>query len=136
MVVVVLLVAAGEGVVVVVMGAGEGVDIVVIAVVAGDGTVVIVMLVGEGVVIVITVFPSFSLVSLLLLPSLACLVAGVSCPEELLLADGVLTISVNRKQAKGVRKYYCHKHLGRMCMERARNAHVPYFSRVCDLFTY
>ena len=63
---------------------------------AGDGIAVVVVMAGEGVVVVVVVSPSFSSVSRLLPPLLACLVTGVSCPSELLLEDGVLAIPVKR----------------------------------------
>ena len=100
--VVVVVLVTRDGVVVVVMSVGEGVDVVVATVVVGDGVVVVVAMVGEGVVVVIVISPSFSTVSRLLLPPPACLVAGVSCPEELLLGAGVLAISVKRKPTKKV----------------------------------
>ena len=75
---------------------GDGVDVVVTTDMAGDGIVVVVVMAGEGVVVVVVVSPSFSPVSRLLPPLLACLVTGVSCPSELLLEDGVLAIPVKR----------------------------------------
>ena len=90
---VVVVLVIRDGVVEVVGTVGDGVDVVVI-VMAGDGVVVVVVIAGEGVVVVVVVSPSFSPVSRLLPTPLACLVAGVSCPPELLLEDGVFAISV------------------------------------------
>ena len=98
---VVVVLVTRDGVVVMVRSVGDGVDVVVVTVVAGDGVVVVVMMVGEGVVVVVVVSPSFSPVSCFLPLPLACLVAGVSCPAELLLEAGVLAISVNRNEQEG-----------------------------------
>ena len=86
-----------DGVVVVVVTVGDGVDVVVVTV-TGDGVVVVVVMAGEGVVVVVVIVisPSFSRISRLLPTSLACLVAGMSCPPEL--EDGVLAISVKMNE--------------------------------------
>ena len=76
-----------DGVVVVVVTVGDGVDVVVVTVIAGEGVVVVVVVVNS---------PSFSRVSRLLPPSLACLVAGMSCSPEP--EDGVLAISVKMNE--------------------------------------
>ena len=83
----VVTVVAGEGVVVDVVVMGEG---VVVVVVTGGGVVVVVV-----VVVLVVVSPSFGSVPLLR-PPLACLVAGISCPADLLLVDGVLAISAKK----------------------------------------
>ena len=98
---VVVVLVTRDGVVVMVKSVGNRVDVVVVTLVAGDGVVVVVVIVGEGVVVIVIISPSFFSVSCLLPPPLACLVAGVSCPAELLLEAGVLAISVNAKEQEG-----------------------------------
>ena len=82
---------------VVVVGEGVVVDVVVMA---GKGVVVVVMTGGvviDVVVVVIVISPSFCSVPLLR-PLLACLVAGISCPADLLLVDGVRAISAKENE--------------------------------------
>ena len=86
---VVVVAVTGEGVVVDVVVAGEGVVVVVIT---GGGVVVVVVI-----VVINVVSPSFRSV-LLPRPFLACLVAGISCPADLLLVDGILAISAKENE--------------------------------------
>ena len=84
----------GEGVAVDVVVVGEGV-VVDVVVIVGEGVVVVVTTGGVVVVVVVMlviVSPSFCS-ALLLRPPLACLVAGISCPTDRLLVDGVRAIS-------------------------------------------
>ena len=103
--------------------AEEGGEADVVTVVAGEGVVVVVVT-GGGVVVVVVVValvvvsPSFGSVPLLR-PPLACLVAGISCPADLLLVDGVLAISAKKKNNNGNIEVIC------IIPERAQNAHDP-----------
>ena len=129
--VVVVIVVVGEGVAVDVVVEGEGV-VVVVVVIAGEGVVVVVVT-GGGVVVVVVVVvlvvvsPSFGSVPLLR-PPLACLVAGISCPADLLLVDGVLAISAKKMNNNGNIEVIC------IIAERAQSAHDPVYTKLCTVY--
>ena len=127
--VVVVIVVVGEGVAVDVVVEGEGV-VVVVVVIAGEGVVVVVTTGGVVVVVVVVlvvVSPSFGSVPLLR-PPLACLEAGISCPADLLLVDGVLAISAKKMNNNRNIEVIC------IIPECAQSAHDPVYTKLCTVY--